>query len=565
MAVVKIWAIKDHSKKTASDVKQSMDYITDEEKTKVDPRKNINEVTNKALDADVEEAMSYISNNKKTIEGKYVTGIKCDPLTAPEEFQMVRIKDLQNVGKTLKDNEGAIVAFHIVQSFRTGESNPEEVHQIGIELAKSLGCFQAVVSTHTNTENLHNHIIINAFSYDPVKQYGTVEKMKYYDNKESYQKLRDISDKLCLERGLSVENPDINKTSSKTWYELDKEKTGESYANLVEKDIDNVKNTVLTWADFKDKMAEQGYKIREKGSSISYQKEGNKKAIREKRLKKEYQKEGLINYWAERQIKVKELQEKDPEEIAKLIEDEKRKAFNEKWFFNPDFIDEKTKKPYKISRKNDKDKTLEEIELNLKLASAIINDVKDEYIDLDKLNEEIINMDYTYKLKKISTALEISKRENVFTTKDLTNKEKDIGKKLYNLKRERDNISKTLDNMADIRKEVEKITIIKDNKDKIDKDDIQFINEITEKLKSKGIRNKDEVKDFINRYEFFEYKLDMLNSDIDKFNERYKDLKTLESTINYAKSRSFCFGPLYKGNIERDYDKSISILKEQEK
>lgn len=56
--------------------------------------------------------------------------------------------------------------------------------------------FQVVVTTHLNTNHIHNHIVLNSVSFE--------DGLKYYDNHTNYAKMRHISDELCKEYGLSV-------------------------------------------------------------------------------------------------------------------------------------------------------------------------------------------------------------------------------------------------------------------------------------------------------------------------------------------------------------------------
>lgn len=59
------------------------------------------------------------------------------------------------------------VAYHGYQSFNIGEVTPEEAHKIGMETAKRMWGknFEVVVTTHLNTENLHNHFVVNSVSF----------------------------------------------------------------------------------------------------------------------------------------------------------------------------------------------------------------------------------------------------------------------------------------------------------------------------------------------------------------------------------------------------------------
>ena len=91
-----------------------------------------------------------------------------------------------------------VVALHAYQSFREGEVTPEQCHEIGVALARKVWGkrFQVLVATHMNTDNLHNHFVINSVSY--------VDGKKYEQRRSQYAEFRAASDKLCREYGLSV-------------------------------------------------------------------------------------------------------------------------------------------------------------------------------------------------------------------------------------------------------------------------------------------------------------------------------------------------------------------------
>ena len=91
-----------------------------------------------------------------------------------------------------------ILGFHSFQSFKENEVTPELSHEIGVRLAEEMwgDRFEVMVSTHVNTNHIHNHFVINSVSFKDGK--------KYYDNRINYAKLRRLSDELCEEYGLSI-------------------------------------------------------------------------------------------------------------------------------------------------------------------------------------------------------------------------------------------------------------------------------------------------------------------------------------------------------------------------
>ena len=149
-----------------------------------DPEKTVPKGTE-----DFFNVFSYIQNPQKTDGGSFVTAINCLKQTALR--QMILTK--QRYGK-----EDKYIAWHGYQSFQPGEVTPELCHEIGVKLAKEMwgDKFQVIVTTHLDKGHLHNHFCFNSVSFKDGK--------KYNYSKAEQQRLRDASDRLCREYGLSV-------------------------------------------------------------------------------------------------------------------------------------------------------------------------------------------------------------------------------------------------------------------------------------------------------------------------------------------------------------------------
>jgi hypothetical protein len=117
------------------------------------------------------------------------SGVDCPAEYAKSQFKATR----ELWGKT----EG-IQAHHVIQSFKPGEITPELANQMGQDLAREIAKgYEAVVYTHTDKEHIHNHIVINSVSFEDGKKYQA-------HGKQAIEKVREVSDRLCLERGLSI-------------------------------------------------------------------------------------------------------------------------------------------------------------------------------------------------------------------------------------------------------------------------------------------------------------------------------------------------------------------------
>ena len=179
MATTKIWKVENR-------LDHVMDYTTNEEKTK-------NEYLENGVDVydSIRQVMMYATNADKTEKQFYTTGINCDVDSAVEEMR--NAKDFWH--KT-----DGILAFHAEQSFKENEVTPEIAHEIGTKLAEKLwgDKYQVVICTHINKQNVHNHIIINSVSF--------VDGNKYHNSNAEIAFMKEASDRLCLNYGLSIVN-----------------------------------------------------------------------------------------------------------------------------------------------------------------------------------------------------------------------------------------------------------------------------------------------------------------------------------------------------------------------
>lgn len=141
------------------------------------------------------DRLDYSHNPMKTNDGEFVTGYKCDPRTAWEEFLLTKREYEQKTGRQQK---GDVLAYQIRQSFKPGEITPEEANRLGRELAMRFtkGKHAFTVSTHTDKAHIHNHIYFNSTTLD-----GTRKFKNFWLSGIALQR---VSDLICLENGLSV-------------------------------------------------------------------------------------------------------------------------------------------------------------------------------------------------------------------------------------------------------------------------------------------------------------------------------------------------------------------------
>lgn len=270
MAVTKIW-------KVVKRMDHVISYAKDENKTKIE----FNQKYEMLVD-DLQNVIDYARNSDKTEKEYFVTGINCDSDSAYEEMQDT---------KRYYNKKDKILAFHAYQSFAEGEVTPELAHQIGVQLANEMwgDRFQVVVTTHLNTNHIHNHIVLNSVSFE--------DGLKYYDNHTNYAKMRHISDELCKEYGLSVieEKATKKKMNYDNFYK--KSLYTDNYSNNAKRDLDLAIRQAYSYDDFLYLMKKLDYEIIFRANKISIRKEPYKRNIRiERRYGENYSIENLNGY-----------------------------------------------------------------------------------------------------------------------------------------------------------------------------------------------------------------------------------------------------------------------------
>lgn len=222
-----------------------------------------------------DNVIDYITNKDKTDNKKYVTGINCMADIAFKEMSITK----QQFNKT-----GGILGFHAYQSFKGYEVTADEAHEIGIRLAEELwgDKFQVIVTTHTNTKNVHNHFIINSVSF--------VDGKKYYDNKTNYAIMRKVSDNICKEYELQT-------LEEKSYYKNISNKYARSskYLNSVRTDIDYAISQASNYNDFTKILTKMGYELEHSSNKMSIRKFLYKRYVRvERTFGEEYSKESIL-------------------------------------------------------------------------------------------------------------------------------------------------------------------------------------------------------------------------------------------------------------------------------
>ena len=261
MATTKIWPVK-------RQLGYVLRYAANEEKTELGRHFDL-----------LGSALQYVTQDGKTDLGRLVSGINCTPDTAQEVMTATK----QQFGKT-----GGTMAFHGYQSFAPGEVTPEQAHQIGVQLANELwgDRFQVLVATHLDKEShIHNHFVINSVSF--------VDGKRFHSDAAFLHRMREVSDRICLENGLSVVlEPGQGRTKHYAEYKAEKEGKP-TWRAMIKADIDQVIAHSMTDRQFFYNLRQMGYEYK-LGEDISVRPPGKERFFRLARnLGEDYSIEGI--------------------------------------------------------------------------------------------------------------------------------------------------------------------------------------------------------------------------------------------------------------------------------
>ena len=225
------------------------------------------------------KAIAYILNPEKTDEKLLVSSYGCASETAAREFEWTR-----KIAEQKGMNPVRIIARHVIQSFEIGEVTPELAHEIGKQFADEIlgGKYEYVLTTHIDKDHVHNHLIFNAVDFVNYHAYKSYKRI-YYD-------MREVSDRLCKENGLSVIPPSQNKGMS--YKEYTEAKRGTSWKQKLKQTIDRLVITAKDYDDFLRLMQEAGYEIKT-GKYISFRAEGQERFTRSKTIGENYTEERI--------------------------------------------------------------------------------------------------------------------------------------------------------------------------------------------------------------------------------------------------------------------------------
>ena len=241
----------------------------------------------KPIKSTLSKALDYIENPDKTDGKMLISSFGCSYETADIEFGYTLSQALQ---------KGNNLAFHLIQSFEPGEVDYQKAHEIGKQLADAVtkGQHEYVLTTHIDKGHVHNHIIFCAVNF--------VDHHKYNSNKRSYYGIRNMSDKLCRENGLSVVVPGKG-SKGKSYAEYQAEKTGTSWKGKLKTTVDALIPQVSSFEELLTRLQAAGYEIKP-GKYVSCRAPGQERFTRLKTLGADYTEEAVRERIAGRRTKV---------------------------------------------------------------------------------------------------------------------------------------------------------------------------------------------------------------------------------------------------------------------
>lgn len=234
----------------------------------------------KPIKSTLKKALDYICNPAKTDEKILISSYGCSHETADIEF-----------GFTLSQaiDKGSNLAHHLIQAFDPGEVTPEQAHEIGKRLADEAtkGQYEYVLTTHIDKGHVHNHIMFCAVNF--------MDYHKYNSNKKSYYQIRNASDRICRESGLSIVKPGKQieytdkagqrrtrpaKEQGRSYAEYAADKAGGSWKGKLKIAIDTTIPQAKDFEDFLRRMEAAGYEVKRRGETISFRAPGQEKFTR---------------------------------------------------------------------------------------------------------------------------------------------------------------------------------------------------------------------------------------------------------------------------------------------
>ena len=193
--------------------------------------------------------LHYCMQDRKTMYNgrKLVTGVNCMAQSAFHEMMNTKLQYRKTVGRQY---------YHIMQSFHPDESiTPETAHEIALRFAEeNFPGYEVLVATHVDRNHIHSHFVVNSVNAET--------GLKFHSDNNEIQRLRDASDKLCIEYGLSVVIPKSKKVKGLSTAEYHVAEKGQSWKLDLAMAIDEAMRYAVSKEQFIELMEMEGYEVK---------------------------------------------------------------------------------------------------------------------------------------------------------------------------------------------------------------------------------------------------------------------------------------------------------------
>lgn len=239
----------------------------------------------KTLKQALSACIDYGENPEKTQDGDLISSYQCNPATAAAEFALSKREYCQKTGRNQTSD---VIAYQIRQSFKPSEITPEEANRIGYEFAERFtkGNHAFIVCTHVDKRHIHNHIYWNSTNLECDR--------KFRDFRRSGNAVRQLSDLICIEHGLSIiENPRPHGKSYVHWLDENAEAAELTKRKWLCHDIDAaLAKKPHSFDAFLRLMEDAGYTVK-RGKHLSFSHPRQKSSIRLRSLGGGYSEEDI--------------------------------------------------------------------------------------------------------------------------------------------------------------------------------------------------------------------------------------------------------------------------------
>ena len=192
--------------------------------------------------------LNYCAKNAKTVHDgrKLVSGVNCVAQSAYNEMMNTKLRYKKADGR---------MYYHLLQSFHPDEQlTPETAHEIALRFAEeNFKGYEVLVATHVDRNHIHSHFVINSVNAE--------SGYKYHSDNKEIERLRNTSDKLCIEYGLSVIESNTSKVKGMSAREYRAADKGQSWKLDLAMAIDEAMCYAVSREHFIRLMEMEGYQV----------------------------------------------------------------------------------------------------------------------------------------------------------------------------------------------------------------------------------------------------------------------------------------------------------------